>query len=500
MRNDLSLLGNQSRTFIFQEHKMFIDGERVAASLGAKIPIFDPTSGEQITEVPAATVDDVDEAVKSARRAFESEEWRGLKPASRERLILQLAAALEAHANEFAEIESVNSGRTVVNTRLFDVDLSVDCLRYMAGWTTKQHGKTVPISAPYATGMDFFAYTTLEPVGVVAAITPWNVPLGQAIWKIAPALATGCTVVLKPSEITPLTAIRLALLAREIGFPDGVINVVTGYGHEAGAALVAHPDIDKVSFTGSTQTGRNIGIEAARNLKKCSLELGGKSPVIILEDANLEQAIPGAAQAILGNHGQNCCAGSRLYVHESIYERVIEGVCEIAGAVKLGSALDPETEMGPLVSSTQQERVRGFITSGVQEGAECMTGGVDIDHPGFFVAPTVLANVTQNMRVVREEIFGPVLCVASFNKVEEAVNLANDSSYGLGASVWTKSIDKMHSMVPKLKAGITWVNTHNVLDIAMPFGGQKNSGIGYELSEEAIAQHTNIKSTIVNLD
>jgi phenylacetaldehyde dehydrogenase len=500
MKNNLSLLGNESRNFIFAEHRMFIGGVSVEASSGARLPIFDPTSGEQIADVPAATREDVDEAVQAARDAFESPQWSGLRPASRERLILKLAAALEEHANEFAEIESVNSGRTVINTRLFDVDLSVDCLRYMAGWTTKLHGKTVSISAPYASDMDFFAYTTKEPVGVVAAITPWNVPLGQAIWKIAPALATGCTVVLKPSEVTPLTALRLASLTREVGFPDGVINIVTGYGEEAGAALVAHPGIDKISFTGSTQTGRDIGIVAARNLKKCSLELGGKSPVIIFEDANIDQAIPGAAQAILGNHGQNCCAGSRLYVHENVYERVVEGVSKIVAEVKLGAALDPATEMGPLVSRAQQERVRGYIASGIQEGAECITGGADIDHPGFYVAPTVLANVNQNMKVVREEIFGPVLSVASFKDVEEAVELANDSTYGLGASIWTKNIDKMYRSLPKLKAGITWVNTHNVLDIAMPFGGLKNSGIGYELSEEAIAQHTNIKSTIVHVD
>tara|TARA_R110001599_G_C12270264_1_gene661359 strand:+ start:2051 stop:3553 length:1503 start_codon:yes stop_codon:yes gene_type:complete len=500
MKNDLALLGAESKKFVFAEHGMMIGGASTQASDGGTIPVFDPSSGDQIAVVPEGTVEDVDRAVKAARKAFEDTSWAGLKPAARERLILKLALALEEHAQEFSEIESLNSGRLIMNTRLFDVDLSVDCLRYMAGWATKLHGKTIPVSVPYAPDMDFFAYTTREPVGVVAAITPWNVPLGQAIWKIAPVLAAGCTVVLKPAENTPLTALRFALLAKEIGIPDGVINVVTGYGAVAGAALVSHPDVNKISFTGSTDTGRIIGIEAARNFKKCSLELGGKSPVIILDDADLSQAIPGAAQAILGNHGQNCCAGSRLFVQESIYEEVLAGVAKIVESVKLGPGLDPSSEMGPLVSATQQERVLGYIRSGVEEGAEVVVGNSAIDHPGFYVKPTVLANVTRDMKAVREEIFGPVLSVASFKDTEEAIAKANDTVFGLGASVWTKNIDKVHRMIPRLKVGITWVNTHNVLDIAAPFGGIKNSGIGCELSEEAILQHTNIKSTIVNVD
>ncbi|QIB64943.1 aldehyde dehydrogenase family protein [Kineobactrum salinum] len=500
MKNDLSLLGAESRRFVFAEHGMFIDGMSAPASSGGTIPVFDPSSGEQIAAVPEGTAEDVDRAVQAAKRAFGDPSWAGLKPAARERLILKLALVLEGHAQEFSEIESLNSGRLLVNTRLFDVDLSVDCLRYMAGWTTKLHGKTIPVSVPYAPDMDFFAYTTREPVGVVGAITPWNVPLGQAIWKIAPVLATGCTVVLKPAENTPLTALRFALLAKEVGIPDGVINVVTGYGAVAGAALVAHPDVSKISFTGSTDTGRAIGIEAARSFKKCSLELGGKSPVIILDDADLSQAIPGAAQAILGNHGQNCCAGSRLFVHESIYDEVLAGVAEIASSVKLGPGLAPSSEMGPLVSSVQQQRVLGYIKSGIDEGAEVVVGNKSVDHPGFYVRPTILANVTPDMKAVREEIFGPVLAVASFKDTEEAIARANDTSFGLGASVWTTNINKVHRMVPRLEAGMTWVNTHNVLDIAVPFGGIKNSGIGVELSEEAILQHTNIKSTIVNVE
>jgi len=500
MKNDLTLLGEDSRKFLFAEHGMAVGGATMSASDGGTLPVYDPSSGEQIAVVPAGTAEDIDRAVKVAREAFEAPSWAGLKPAARERLILKLALALEEHAQEFSEIESVNSGRLLVNTRLFDVDLSVDCLRYMAGWATKLHGNTIPVSVPYAPDMDFFAYTSREPVGVVGAITPWNVPLGQAIWKIAPVLATGCTVVLKPAENTPLTALRFAQLAKETGIPDGVINVVTGHGAVAGAALVAHPDVNKISFTGSTQTGRTIGVEAARSFKKYTLELGGKSPVIILDDADLGQAIPGAAQAILGNHGQNCCAGSRLFVQQNIYDEVLAGVAEIARSVKLGPGLDPTSEMGPLVSSAQQERVLGYIESGIEEGAEVVAGNTAIDHPGFYVSPTILANVNRDMKAVREEIFGPVLSVASFDDIEDVIGKANDTTYGLGASVWTKNIDKVHRMIPRLKAGMTWVNTHNVLDNAVPFGGFKNSGVGCELSGEAILQHTNIKSTIINVE
>ena len=500
MENDITLLGAASKKFIFSQHRMSIAGEAVDSMGGETLSIYDPSSAELIATVPSATTEDVDRAVSAARIAFESDQWAGLKPASRERLILKLADLLETNAQEFAEIESVNSGRLVLATRLFDVDLSVDCLRYMAGWATKIHGKTIGVSAPYAAGMDFFAYTSREPVGVVAAITPWNVPLGQAIWKIAPALATGCTVVLKPAENTPLTALRFAQLAAEAGIPPGVINVVTGTGATAGAALVEHPGVDKISFTGSTETGRIIGVNAAKNFKKYSLELGGKSPVIIFPDADLSQAIPGAAQAIFGNHGQNCCAGSRLFVHEDVYDEVVDGVVAIADSIKLGSGLDSSSEMGPLVSKVQQERVQNFIKSGVNDGAEAVAGNIAIDHPGFYVKPTVLTNVRQDMEVVREEIFGPVLVVAAFKDMEQVVADANNTKFGLGASVWTKNIDRVHRILPQLKAGMTWVNTHNILDNAVPFGGLKGSGIGSELGEEAIAQHTNNKSTIMHVD
>lgn len=497
MQNDFSLLSEASKRFIEADHKMLIGGHRVDSAGGETLAVYDPSSGLEIARVPSANAVDVDLAVSAAREAFESNEWSRMRPAARERLILKLADLLERDAHEFSEIESVNSGRQIMNTRLFDVDMSVDCLRYMAGFATKIHGKTVDLSVPYAPDQDFFAYTKREPLGVVAAITPWNVPLGQAIWKIAPALATGCTVVLKPAENTPLSALRFAKLIEEAGIPAGVVNIITGFGPTAGAALVDHPGVDKVSFTGSTETGRIIGRRSAEKFKKVTLELGGKSPVILFEDADLDLAISGAALAIFGNHGQNCCAGSRLFVHENIYERVMSGIADIAKQITLGPGLSPSTEMGPLVSAAQKARVLGYIESGIADGAEAIAGNVAVDHPGFYVKPTVLVNVRPDMKAVQEEIFGPVLVAQSFNDVEEVLDRANNTKFGLAASIWTKDVNRVHKIIPQLKAGMTWVNTHNVLDLAMPFGGVKNSGIGCELSEEAINQHTQIKSTII---
>lgn len=499
LSNDLSTLGQAAANFIASKHRMLIGGKREFADSGETLPVYDPSSGEEIGRVPSAGASDVDRAVIAARAAFERDDWANLTPVKRERLMLKLADLLEINAQEFSELESVNSGRGLVNARLFDVDLSVDYLRYMAGWATKIHGKTVGISAPYMPDSNFFAYTTREPIGVVAAITPWNVPLGQAIWKLSPVLATGCTVVLKPAEQTPLTALRFADLIEEAGIPKGVINIITGYGYSAGAAMVEHPDIDKISFTGSTEIGKGIGVVAAQNFKKCTLELGGKSPVIVLEDADLQSAIPGAAWAIFGNHGQNCCAGSRLFVHHTIYEKVLEGVADIAKNLKVGPGLDPETEMGPLVSKKQQKRVMSYINSALAQGATIVAGGEAIEGPGSYVQPTVISDVDDSMTVCQEEIFGPVLVVMPFSDVDEVVKRANATKYGLGASLWTKNISQVHRLLPKLKAGITWVNTHNVLDLAVPFGGVKDSGVGAELSEEAINHHTQIKSTIIQI-
>ena len=375
LANDLSLLGSASRSFLGARHQLFIGGRFTDSIAGETLPVIDPTSGIEVGRVPAGDASDIDLAVHAARFAFDEGPWPKMRPSERERIMLKLADLLETHATEFAEIESVNSGRTLMGTRLFDVNLSVDYLRYMAGWATKIAGQTMTPTVPYIPNGKFFAMTVREPAGVIGAITPWNVPLGQAIWKIAPALAAGCTLVLKPAEQTPLTAIRFAELLAEAGVPEGVVNIVSGFGEEAGAALVAHPGVDKISFTGSTEIGRKIGEAAARQMKRFTLELGGKSPMVVLEDANLDITIPGTAMGIFANHGQNCCAGSRLFVHERIFDRVTQGIAKIAAQIRLGPALAANTEMGPLVSTVQQQRVLGYIQSGRAQGAEVLVGG-----------------------------------------------------------------------------------------------------------------------------
>ena len=499
LANDLSLLGASSRRFLAGRHCHFIGGQFVDALSREEIPVIDPTSGEQVAKVPAGGAADVEAAVSAARKAFDMGPWPRMSGPQRERVMLHLADLLEANATEVSEIESVNSGRTLMSTKAFDVDLSVDYLRYMAGWATKIHGQTLSPSVPYVPGGKFFAMTVREPVGVVGAITPWNVPLGQAIWKVAPALAAGCTIVLKPAEQTPLTALRFAQLVAEVGVPEGVINVVTGYGEAAGAALVAHPGVDKISFTGSTQVGRLIGEAAARQMKRFTLELGGKSPMVVMPDADLEIAIPGAAMGIFANHGQNCCAGSRLFVHSSIYERVVDGIAQIARALKLGPALSPDTQMGPLVSKAQQERVLGYIRSGEADGANVLVGGRSLPGPGAYVQPTILTDVKPTMKCVREEIFGPVLAAARFDEVGDVIQRANDTTFGLGASVWTESLNTAHWFIRQFKSGTVWINTHGVLDLAVPFGGIKQSGIGHELGEEAVNHHTTLKSVLASL-
>jgi len=499
LENDLSMLGRASRAYLGARHELFIDGRFVASASGETIAVVDPTSGVAVAHVPAGSAADVDRAVRAARRAFDSGPWRKMAGPERERVLLRLAELLEANAAEFSEIESVNSGRILPATRAFDVDLSVSYLRYMAGWATKIHGQTLDASVPYVPGGNFFAMTLRQPIGVVGAITPWNVPLGQAIWKIAPALATGCTVVLKPAEQTPLTALRFASLVAEAGLPEGVINIVSGYGETAGAALVAHPQVDKVSFTGSTEVGRIVGEVAARGMKHFTLELGGKSPMVVLEDADLEVTIPGTAIGIFANHGQNCCAGSRLFVHESLYDRVVDGIAQIAAATKLGPPLAAETQMGPLVSASQRKRVLGYIQSGREQGAKVVVGGEALAGPGAYVRPTVFANVKPEMRIVQEEIFGPVLTVGRFRDLNEVLQRANDTQFGLGASVWTRDLNKAHWFIKNFRAGTVWVNTHAVLDLAVPFGGMKQSGVGHELGEEAIRQHTHLKSALISL-
>lgn len=497
LTNDLSRLGVASRRYLAGPQRLFIGGRFVESAAGRTFPVIDPSSGQEVARVPEGDARDIDEAVAAARRAFESGPWSKLRPSERERIMLRLADLLERHGEEISELESVNSGRTLMGTRLIDVNLSVDYLRYMAGWATKIHGQTLSPSTPYSPNERFFAMTLRQPIGVVGAITPWNVPLGQAIWKIAPALATGCTLVLKPAEQTPLTALRFAQLIAEAGVPDGVINVVTGFGATAGAALVAHPGIDKISFTGSTEVGRQIGASAAAQMKRFTLELGGKSPMVVMEDADLSVAIPGTAMGIFANHGQNCVAGSRLFVHERIYDEVTQGIAEIARKIKLGPSLDPTTQMGPLISAKQQSRVLDYIASGRKEGAQVLVGGEAPNVPGSYVQPTVLTHVNPTMRVVREEIFGPVLAAASFSDAGDALRRANDTPFGLGASIWTRSLDVAHAFIREFKAGTVWVNSHNVLDLAVPFGGLGQSGVGHELGEAAIEHHTHVKAALI---
>ena len=480
--------------FLKRPPKLLIGGEWVDPKSDKRVPVYDPATGRQIASVPDAGPEDVQRAVAAARQAFEKGPWAEMLPAQREALLWKLSELVDKHADELAELESVNQGKTKFMAGIVDVPGTRDWFRYMAGWATKITGETFPTSMHGPPGVKFHTYTVREPVGVVAQIIPWNFPMAMAAWKLAPALATGCTCILKPAEQTPLTALRLGELVQEAGFPPGVVNILTGYGETTGAALVAHPDVDKIAFTGSTEVGKIINRNATDTLKRVSLELGGKSPVVVLPDADLKMVVGGAAQAIFFNSGQVCTAGSRLFAHRKVFDQVVEGLASAAQSIRLGPGLDPKTEMGPLVSKEQQDRVLGYISSGRKEGAKVMTGGEAPQSAGYFVKPTVLADVRPDMKVVREEIFGPVLVAQRYDELDEVARAANDTVYGLGASVWGHDVSAIQRMVSKIRAGTVWVNCHNMVDPAMPFGGFKQSGFGREHGRAVLDLYTELKS------
>lgn len=484
-------------SFLANPHKLLVGGQWTESASGRTFPTYNPATGETLSQVAEGDKEDVDRAVAAARWAFDKGPWPRTTPSERGRLLWKLADLVEAHTEEFAEIETLDNGKPLSVARVADVPLAVDLFRYMAGWATKIEGHTIPLSVPSANGSQWFAYTVREPIGVVAQIIPWNFPLLMAAWKLGPALAAGCTVVLKPAEQTPLSALRLGELIQEAGFPDGVVNIIPGYGETAGAALAAHPDVDKVAFTGSTEVGKLILQSAAGNLKKVSLELGGKSPNIVFKDADLETAVPGAAGAIFFNHGQCCSAGSRLYVEKSVFEQVVEGVTAQAKNIRVGPGLDPSTDMGPLVSEDQLLRVTGYLRSGLSEGARAVTGGHRVGDRGYFVEPTVLVDTKPDMKVVQEEIFGPVVTAIPFSDPEEVLSVANGTVYGLAAGVWTRDISKAHRLASRLRAGTVWINCYNVFDAALPFGGYKQSGWGREMGHDVLELYTEVKSVCI---
>lgn len=495
--NTRQLVSEATTRFLESPKKMLVGGQWVDAAGGEKLEVRNPATGEVFAHVPAGGKQDVERAVRAARTAFEGPQWSGALPVQRERWLLKLADLIEANAQPLAEVEALDNGKSVVLARHVDMAMAVDFVRYMAGWSTKIEGSTHDVSVPFIPNAKFFAYTRREPVGVVGAIIPWNFPLLMAVWKIAPALAAGCTVVLKPAEETPLTALRLGELILEAGIPPGVVNIVTGLGETAGAALAAHPGVDKIAFTGSTAVGKLVQRAAVEHMTRVSLELGGKSPVIVLDDADPAQAAAGAAQAIFFNQGQVCTAGSRLYVQRRLFDGVVAELSAIAGRMKLGPGLDPASELGPLVSELQMNRVCGYIGSGVEQGARVATGGSRAGDKGYFVQPTVLVDARQDMRVVQEEIFGPVVVAMPFEDIDDAVRLANDTPYGLGASIWSNDLARVHRLIPRIKAGTVWVNCHSMLDASLPFGGFKQSGIGREMGRAALDLFTETKSVLM---
>ncbi|MBV9532987.1 MAG: aldehyde dehydrogenase family protein [Bradyrhizobium sp.] len=472
--------------------RMLIDGKWVDAASGKKFETRNPATGELLATVAEADAEDINRAVAAARRAFEGP-WGKAKPFERQHLLLRLAELVEKNFEELSQLDTLDMGAPISRTRGNRLRV-LGMLRYYAGQATALHGETIENSLPG----EIFSYTLKEPVGVVGAIIPWNGPLAATVWKIGPAIATGCTVVLKPAEEAPLTSLRLAELAMEAGIPRGVVNVVPGYGETAGAALAAHPDVDKVAFTGSHITGQSIIRASAGNLKRVSLELGGKSPDIVFADADLDAAVPGASMAVFANSGQICSAGTRLFVEEKIYDELVGRVAEFGRKLQVGNGLDPNTQIGPLVSEQQLERVTGYLAIGQKEGAQALAGGARLTEgplaKGYFVSPTVFANVQDNMRIAQEEIFGPVISAIKFKDMDELIRRANATTFGLGSGVWTRDVAKAHHVSKSLRAGSVWVNCYQAMDPAVPFGGYKMSGYGRESGKQHLEEYLNVKA------
>ncbi|MFZ3198827.1 MAG: aldehyde dehydrogenase DhaS, partial [Bacillus mycoides] len=453
-----------------------------------------PATGETLAIVAEAGREDIHKAVVAARMAFDEGPWSRMSTAERSRLMYKLADLMEEHKEELAQLETLDNGKPIRETMAADIPLAIEHMRYYAGWATKIVGQTIPVSG------DYFNYTRHEAVGVVGQIIPWNFPLLMAMWKMGAALATGCTIVLKPAEQTPLSALYLAELIEEAGFPKGVINIVPGFGESAGQALVNHPLVDKIAFTGSTPVGKQIMRQASESLKRVTLELGGKSPNIILPDADLSRAIPGALSGVMFNQGQVCSAGSRLFIPKKMYDNVMADLVLYSKKLNQGVGLNPETTIGPLVSEEQQKRVMSYIEKGIEEGAEVLCGGSNPFDQGYFVSPTVFADVNDEMTIAKEEIFGPVISAIPFNDIDEVIERANKSQFGLAAGVWTENVKTAHYVASKVRAGTVWVNCYNVFDAASPFGGFKQSGLGREMGSYALNNYTEVKSVWINLN
>jgi phenylacetaldehyde dehydrogenase len=494
-------LDERAVDFAHTDRKLFIDGEWVEAQSGKTFETLNPATEEVIGNVAHGEAADIDRAVQAARRTFddESSEWNKLTPSERGKLIHRIGDLILEHGDELASLETLDNGKPLTVAKVADVALAADLFHYMSGWATKVEGNTIPISAITNPGQEFLAYTRREPIGVVGQIIPWNFPLLMAAWKLGPVLAAGCTVVLKPAEQTPLSALRLVELMQEAGLPRGVVNVVTGFG-DAGAALAAHDLVEKVAFTGSTEVGKLIVQAAAGNLKKVSLELGGKSPQVVLPDADMDITIPGAANAIFFNHGQCCNAGSRLFVDKRVFDDVVSGMSDEAAKIKVGPGDQPDTTMGPLISDEQFEKVLGYMQSGLEAGAQAPIGGNRVGDQGYFVEPTILTDTSPDMKVVREEIFGPVVCAIPFDsQSDDFIASGNDTNYGLAAGVWTRDISKAHKTAHRLRAGTVWINCYSVFDASMPFGGYKESGWGREMGHHVLDNYLETKSVVAQL-